>query len=140
MRKKSSNRPSLSAMTGHIERLCRDADITWRPCLQRVDRAFSLSLVDCELFDIPREIVTAPIRSVFSYATALHEIGHYLSRYQRSKNSMTCEWWAWSWARANALVWTEAMERYAVCALATCEKLEAERRRRKTVRRSALRR
>src|SRR5262249_18510377 len=78
----------LSAMTRHIERLCRDADITWRPCLQRVDRAFSLSLVDCELFDIPREIVTAPIRSVFSYATALHEIGHY---YQRSKNSMTCE-------------------------------------------------
>ena len=135
MRKKSSNRPSLSAMTGHIERLCRDADITWRPCLQRVDRAFSLSLVDCELSDIPREIVTAPIHSVFSYATALHEIGHYLSRYQRSKNSVTRERWAWSWGRANALVWTEAMERYAVRALARCEKLE--RRRHKTGRRSA---
>jgi hypothetical protein len=116
-------------MTEHVERICRDADIWWQPYLRRVDSAHCIALTACEQFDIPREIVTAPIRSVFSYATALHEIGHYLGRRQRSKNSMTREREAWNWARANALIWTEAVERYAARALATCEKLEAQRRR-----------
>jgi hypothetical protein len=66
------------------------------------------------------EIHTPPIRSATTYATALHEIGHILGRYQTSRNSITRERWAWQWARDNALVWTKAMERHAIQALAAC--------------------
>lgn len=52
--------------------------------LKRSDKAYAISIEDSEKWDI-REILTAPIRSTISYATALHEIGHYLGRYQRRK-------------------------------------------------------
>lgn len=67
------------------------------------------------------EINIAPIRSPLSYAVALHEIGHILGRYQASSNVMTRERWAWKWARAHAIVWTDAMERYAGESLAWYE-------------------
>lgn len=59
------------------------------------------------------EIVIAPIKSAVSYAVALHEIGHVLGTYQRSKRVLVRERRAWRWARENARVWTPAMERCA---------------------------
>ena len=94
----------LDAMQQHIEQLCHENDIWWKPWLKRSDKAYAISLEDSERWDI-REILTAPIRSTISYATALHEIGHYLGRYQRRKyRTVTREAWAWEWARQNALV------------------------------------
>ncbi|WP_245425068.1 hypothetical protein [Sinorhizobium sp. M4_45] len=67
-----------------------------------------------EEFAIPetREVFIRPIRSPISYLIALHEIGHVLGRYQLSRASAVRERWAWRWAKANALIWTAAMERY----------------------------
>ena len=60
-----------------------------------------------------REIWIRPIRSPRAYATALHEIGHILGRYQMRFSGMVSERWAWQWARRNALQWTPAMEQHA---------------------------
>jgi hypothetical protein len=57
------------------------------------------------------EIWTPRIRSANSYATALHELGHCLGRYQTSRSVIVVERWAWRWAKENALVWTDPMER-----------------------------
>jgi hypothetical protein len=108
----------LDAMQQHIEQLCHENDIWWKPWLKRSDKAYAISIEDSERWNI-REILTAPIRSTISYATALHEIGHYLGRYQRRRyRTVTREAWAWEWARQNALVWTPGMERCATNAVA----------------------
>jgi hypothetical protein len=57
------------------------------------------------------EIVIAPIESDVSYATALHELGHILGRFQCGLSTMVRERWAWKWAQQNALNWTPRMER-----------------------------
>jgi hypothetical protein len=43
------------------------------------------------------EVHTPPIRSDVAYATALHEIGHILGRYQSSRRRVVREQWAWHW-------------------------------------------
>ena len=58
------------------------------------------------------------IRDAKDYATALHELGHLLGRYQRSNNALLRERWAWVWARRTALTWTRTMEAEAVASLA----------------------
>jgi len=55
------------------------------------------------------EISLPPVKSAVSYATALHELGHILGRYQHSPKVMTCEGWAWLWAKQTALIWTPRM-------------------------------
>jgi hypothetical protein len=55
------------------------------------------------------EFLLPPVRSPLSYATALHEIGHWKSRHGRSRDEMVREQAAWRWARKNALIWTPAM-------------------------------
>jgi hypothetical protein len=52
-----------------------------------------------------------PIKSVITYAVALHEIGHVLGRYQRSRSTLVRGRWAWAWAQSNAINWTPAMAR-----------------------------
>jgi hypothetical protein len=69
-----------------------------------------------------REILTAPIKSGITYATALHEIGHVLGRHQGSRNPMVRERWAWRWAQKNALAWTETMERDRLVSLEFAER------------------
>lgn len=59
------------------------------------------------------EVCIPPIKSAVSYATALHEIGHILGRYQESSKSLVREVWAWKWAKSNALFWTSTMEQHA---------------------------
>jgi hypothetical protein len=60
-----------------------------------------------------REIWIRSVTSPRNYATALHEIGHIIGRYQLSGNVLTRERWAWDWARRNAIRWTPAMQRHA---------------------------
>jgi len=67
------------------------------------------------------ELQLPAIRSAVSYATALHEIGHIKGRYQKSRSVIVRERWAWRWARENALIWNDAMDRSAVKALAWYE-------------------
>jgi hypothetical protein len=40
------------------------------------------------------EIHTAPVRSAISYAIVLHEIGHIVGRYQKSRDVLVREKWA----------------------------------------------
>jgi hypothetical protein len=107
---------SLTAMTEHVERVCREAgihlDTRW---VERPGDAYAVRATDGA--GAVDEVQTPPIRSAITYATALHEIGHILGPNQDSPNSHTRERWAWQWARENALVWTGAMERYATRAL-----------------------
>jgi len=52
-------------MQQHIEQLCHEYDIRWKPWLKRSDKAYAISLEDSGLWDI-REILTAPIRSTMN--------------------------------------------------------------------------
>ena len=92
----------LTSLHAHIEQLCRDHGILWfrdsaRPTQNWAVREFE-------------EIRTAPIRSLTSYAAAMHEIGHVLGSHQASRYVLVRETWAWRWARTHALTWTSAME------------------------------
>jgi hypothetical protein len=75
-----------------------------------------------------REIEVSPITDECSYATALHEIGHILGRYQLSEVILVRERWAWEWARRNALEWTPAMQRQAAWSLEYYERTPYARR------------
>src|SRR5437764_8069493 len=92
----------VDAMCRHIEQLCAEHEIEFMWCRRPTD-----AWADRE----HATICIAPIRSKVSYATALHEIGHIKGRYQRSRDSIVRERWAWHWAQANALIWTPRMER-----------------------------
>ena len=70
------------------------------------------------------ELWLAPVRSALSYAVALHEIGHWKGSRQNSRSVMVRERAAWQWARENALIWTDAMERCATQSLAWYEAKE----------------
>jgi hypothetical protein len=101
--------PTIEQMRRHIEELVHCYNIVCWTHARRPADAWAIHLAE--------EINIASIRSQFSYAVALHEIGHIKGRYQRSRSSPVREGWAWEWARMNALVWTAAMERYCQRAL-----------------------
>lgn len=104
----------LTKMREHVENLAAAHGI--RLCTQfvkRSDRAYALR----EAGGAADEVHTAPIRSAITYATALHEIGHILGRYQSSRRPIVREVWAWRWAQANALKWTPTMEKVSQDAL-----------------------
>jgi hypothetical protein len=100
---------TVEQMRRHIEALVAQYDIVCNEWARRPVNAWAVYEFE--------EINIAPIRSACSYATALHEIGHIKGRHQRSKQSSIRERWAWQWARENALVWSETMERYSRAAL-----------------------
>jgi hypothetical protein len=95
-------RMELEKMREHVMALIEEHDIIVSWC-KRPWRATGCK----ELWEIP----IPPIKSAISYATALHEIGHILGRFQSSRSKMVREKWAWRWAEANALLWTTGMER-----------------------------
>jgi hypothetical protein len=111
---------SVEAMRRHIEQLCLafaqdDVPIS---IVKRLHQAKALTVSETgELL----ELQLPTVRSAVSYATALHEIGHVKGRHQKSRSVMVRERWAWRWARENALIWTDAMERSATKALAWYE-------------------
>jgi hypothetical protein len=57
-------------------------------------------------------IAIPPIKSVKTYALALHELGHVLSPTQTGRR-LDKEVDAWRWARAHAREWTPVMQAYA---------------------------
>jgi hypothetical protein len=111
-------KPSVEAMRQHIEELLvryqeDDVGVRW---IERPDRARVLRAPESHGGEVV-EIQIPRIRSSVSYSTALHEIGHAQGKYQRSRHEMVRERWAWEWARRNAIVWTDEMERHASKAL-----------------------
>lgn len=99
---------TVLAMGQHVTALCAEHDITISWCRRPTE---AWAVIDFE------EICIPPIKSPISYATALHEIGHILGQYQRSKHEMVRERWAWQWAKRNALMWTPVMDRRADASL-----------------------
>jgi len=93
---------AVAQMAAHINSLCVANEISMT--LVPKGPAFSIYWL--------REIDVPPIKSVKSYATALHEIGHILGRHQLSEVILVRERWAWEWAKRNALRWTPVMQRY----------------------------
>jgi hypothetical protein len=92
----------VEEMRSHITELCEKHEIEFIWC-RRPTEAWA---------DREHETIgIAPIKSAVSYATALHEIGHIIGRFQLSRDSMVRERWAWRWAQVNALIWTPRMER-----------------------------
>lgn len=82
----------------HIARICKIEDIDVSPH-SRGGRAWRKE----------RRIKIRPVKSAVTYAIALHEIGHILG--PRQTGTRLCkEVGAWEWARANARVWTDAMD------------------------------
>jgi hypothetical protein len=89
--------PTVDEMRRHIESLLEKYEITFNiECRRPVD-AWA---VRCEF----EEVSISAIKSVLSYATALHEIGHIRGHYQTSRGMVVRERWAWRWAQLNALV------------------------------------
>jgi hypothetical protein len=104
---------TVQDMRQHVLNLCaRREEISIEWC-RRSSQAWAVR--DLNLIHIP------PIRSVVTYATALHEIGHIRGQHQNSLHSIARERWAWRWAKANALLWTPRMEQDMRWALAWCE-------------------
>jgi hypothetical protein len=108
---------SVDAMRRHIAQLTSgfppDADVR----ISRVKRLHQAKVLTDDYGDV-LEMWLPTVRSVVSYAVALHEVGHMKSR---SRNEMVRERAAWQWAKDNALVWTPQMERRAAEALAWIE-------------------
>lgn len=81
----------------HIARICKIEDISVQSH-SRGGRAWRRG----------RRIKIRPVKTVITYAVALHEIGHILGQRQNG----TCldkEVGAWEWAQANAIEWTDTM-------------------------------
>jgi hypothetical protein len=106
---------TVAQMAAHIASLCVANEIS-----KRKGSGFAFYWL--------REIIVPPIKSVKSYATALHEIGHILGRHQLSEVILVRERWAWEWARRNAHSWTPAMERYSEWCLEYYERTPYARR------------
>jgi hypothetical protein len=98
----------VADMVDHVASLCRSHEIAIYWC-SRPEKSYSIRPAG--------EIFIAPIKSVITYATALHEIGHISGRHQDSHRCMVRERWAWDWAKRNAVVWTPTMARRAAKAL-----------------------
>ena len=94
--------PTIAELREHIVVLCLQWEITVSYC-DRPAKAWGARELE--------EICIAPVRSVISYAAALHEIGHVRGRYQQSPKVEVRERDAWRWARTNAMIWTPRMER-----------------------------
>jgi len=68
----------------------------------------------------PRKIKIRPTKNTGFYVSALHEIGHIIGKHQtdndpcqrlQSERREIQEFWAWVWAKRNALAWTHTAER-----------------------------
>jgi hypothetical protein len=109
--------PTVEDMRRHVEKLLAG--------LSRADDYVEVRWIDRPTrahASLEAGVITVPrIRSAISYATALHEVGHFLGRHQRSRSRLVRERWAWVWARRNAresLDWYAArMEDDALCGL-----------------------
>lgn len=79
-----SRQPSLEEMRQHAACLLEEHEIQYHP----------RSRGACAMLEA-WEVQFPPVKSDLSYATALHEIGHLLGRFQTSASTMVRERWAW---------------------------------------------
>lgn len=100
---------TIGQMDKHVQTIADKNQIVIHRSLNRVSRSYSIRASE--------EIHIAPIRSVLSYATALHELGHQLGPHQRSPHVLVREKAAWKWARKSALLWLPRMQQYAESAI-----------------------
>ncbi len=114
---------TIADLEQHFLRLCAEEEVDIQWC----DRPSKALAVSGEF-----ESVRAPrIRSVISYAVAMHELGHLKGRNQHSTHQIVRERWAWDWARRNAILRTKRMERYAAASMGWYQR-QAVRQRRRT--------
>lgn len=97
---KPSKPPCVKQLAAHVRKLCRQHGIR----LQFDDKSPE------KAFFVERRVQTKTVRSKASYAVALHEIGHLVSK-TASRPSLFQEGAAWQWARTEALCWTPSMTR-----------------------------
>jgi hypothetical protein len=83
--------PSVDDMQWHVEQLSGAHNIIWQRSLKPSAQAWAIRLTDCERLDIPWEIANTATRHPVSCASALHDIRHYLERYQRSRRDVVRE-------------------------------------------------
>jgi hypothetical protein len=114
---KLMKRVSVAMMQRHIETLIA-AHVPWDTPVIRRDGIRGAQTLWREGHRELLEIVVPKVKSAWSYAVALHELGHICGRYQHSRRVMVRERWAWIWAKQNALIWTLDMEMRAGEALA----------------------
>jgi hypothetical protein len=114
--------PTIADLEQHFLRLssAEEIDIDW---CERPSKALAVS-GEFDFIRAPR------IKSLISYAVAMHELGHIKGRNQYSKNQIVRERWAWEWARRNAMLWTPRMERYAVASVRWYQRRWSQQRRR----------
>src|SRR5262249_4212161 len=93
---------TIKDLSRHVLELCKKHGIVIYAWCRRPSH--------CHALIGRKEIRIMPIESRLSYASALHEIGHLREEHQCSDSTILREYWAWEWARANALLWTPAME------------------------------
>ena len=121
---------TLTAATIHIQNTASDylIDVTKHESTEAVARKYDA--VEQTFSGMQGEIClpSFPLQTWRGYATALHELGHFLDPQQLpnldqdinahmlkqnfmfSDNRITSELGAWQWARANALVWNKEMD------------------------------
>jgi hypothetical protein len=91
--------PSIDALAEHVHSIAERRGIVVTVAKRSNIRAHAERAHNGE----PPKIKIPPIRSLISYYTALHELGHLLGR-GRSGNRLTREAAAWRWAIRNAKV------------------------------------
>jgi hypothetical protein len=97
---------SVAQMAAHIQELLVESGSGFDLTVWRCDR-----LSEANADKRGRTITVPHVKSVLSYVTCLHEIGHLRGQNQESHYVMEREAGAWDYAKANALVWTPGMER-----------------------------
>ena len=105
---------SVSEMDKHVQLIADENQIVIHCSLNRLSRSYSIR--------VSEEIYIAPIRSVLSYAVALHELGHQLGPHQSSLSVLVRERAAWRWAKRNALLWSPRMQARAEASIQWYEK------------------
>ena len=122
---KNRQKVTIADMRQHVETVAKQQKIL---CDDRSVKRCADAYAIRECDGAADEIQIAPIKSRLSYATALHELGHILGKYQDSTHTVTRERWAWEWARKHALMWSPAMERDALNSLSWYAALVRRRR------------
>ncbi|EKS41338.1 hypothetical protein [Afipia broomeae] len=105
---------TVGEMDKHVQLIADENQIVIHPTLKRLSRSYSVR--------VSEEIYIAPIKSVLSYAVALHELGHVLGPHQNSLRVLVRERAAWRWAKRNALVWSPRMQEHAETSIHWYEK------------------
>tara|TARA_Y100000310_G_scaffold53455_1_gene49064 strand:- start:378 stop:800 length:423 start_codon:yes stop_codon:yes gene_type:complete len=92
-------------MSYHVQELCAEHGIL-------VEFTANAPATGYHAVRSPRKIRIRPTKNTGWYVSALHEIGHIIGKHQTNSDDQKAqEFWAWVWAKKNALTWTDTAER-----------------------------